>query len=514
MRSDNVGIIQSAVLLGSLLLTACGGGVTPTQDSTQISTLSTAQAPVITSAGTDFYLTLPDHLCVSNTAACNDTPVTNSLTVASATATTGDVTFNGVTTPFSVAAGSETVIALDSAVVLTANETIEAKGIHVTAQSPVSIYVVSENATTADGYMALPTSGLGTNYYVMSYPGSGIHTGSEFAVAATQNSTTVSITPTAAGSTKAAGVAFTIVLNAGETYQLQNPANADMTGTLVTADKPIAMFSGHRCADVPTGMGYCDYLVEQILDVSLWGKTFHTSTFSGRARYTVRVMAAQNGTTFTTVPAGLISGTLNAGQFVDVNLTGSAEFVSNNPVLLAQFMRGYADDTAAKGDPSMVLVTPAEMGVVDATFGVHGLAGTSGEFVNIVTETTALATLTLDNVAVNSALFTPIGGASIYSVGTIPVSSGVHALAGTVPFSALVYDYGISWNAVSYAYPVATKLSLPTASTTTAASSSGCEDDHETEGDHLSKTLDHSGQTGQATQPYSGAEDDDNQECH
>ena len=552
MRSDNANarLVQSALLLASLFLAACGGGGSGAS-STPATTRAIVPAPAVTSTGTDFYLTLPDHLCVSSPALCNNTAVTNKLIVAAATATTGNVTFNGVTTPFSVAASGETVITLDPAVVLTSNETVEAKGIHVTAQSPVSVHVVSENATSADGYLALPTAGLGTNYYVMSYASSR-YSGSEFAVVATQNTTTVTITPSAAGATKPAGAAFTVLLNIGETYQLANPANADMTGTLVTADKPIAVFSGHRCADIPSGVGYCDYLVEQLPDSSIWGKTFHTSPFSGRARYTVRVMASQNGTTFTTMPAGLIGGTLSAGQFVDVVLTGAGEFVSNNPVLMAQFMRGNADDTAAKGDPSMVIVTPAEMGMTDATFGVHGLAGTTGAFMNVVTETAALATLKLDNAVVNSALFTPIGGTSIYSVGTIPVAAGVHSFVGTVPFSGLVYDYGISWNAVSYAYPVATKLSLPVATPAPSPApnptSTGCGADQQNEeghtgdqhtgdqhtgdqhtgdqhtGDRQAKdhqsndhqspnALDHSSQTDHATQPYPGAENDD-EECH
>jgi hypothetical protein len=132
----------------------------------------------------------------------------------------------------------------------------------------------------------------------------------------------------------------------------------------------------------------------------------------------------------------------------------------------------------------MVLVTPAEMGMTDATFGVHGLAGTTGAYMNVVTETAGLATLKLDNVAVSSALFTPIGGTSIYSVGTIPVAAGAHSLLGTVPYSALVYDYGVSWDAVSYAYPVATKLSLPAAAPASTSSAAGCTDPQS--GDHQS----------------------------
>jgi len=436
-------LTQGLLLAVSLLLSAClgtGGGAGTSDNNVAPAAVPAPATPAITSVGTDFYLTLPDHLCVSAPALCLNTPVTNKLTIAAATATSGNVIFNGVTTPFFVAAGAETVITLDSAVVLTANETIEAKAIHVTALAPVSVYVVSESASSADGYLGLPTPGLGTDYYVMSYASTG-YNGSEFAVVATQATTTITITPAAAGATKPAGTAFTVVLNAGETYQLQNPANADMTGTHVTADKPVAVFSGHRCTDVPSGVGYCDYLVEELTDVSAWGKTFHTSPFSGRARYTVRVIASQAGTTITTVPAGLIPGTLNAGQFVDVTLTGNVELVSSAPVQVAQYMRGFADDTAAKGDPSMVMVTSAEMGMGNATFGVHGLAGTSGAYMNIVTETSALANLKLDNVVVNPALFTSIGGTSIYSVGTIPVAPGAHALLGTVPFSALIYDF-------------------------------------------------------------------------
>jgi hypothetical protein len=212
--------------------------------------------------------------------------------------------------------------------------------------------------------------------------------------------------------------------------------------------------------------------------VSLWGKTFHTSPFSGRTRYTLRVIAAQDNTTFTTLPAGLV-GTLNAGQFVDVVLTGAAEFVSSNPVLMAQFMHGYADDSGWKGDPSMVLVTPAEMGLTDATFGVHGLAGTTGGYMDIVTETSSIASLNLDNAAMNTALFTPIGGASLYSRATIPLASGAHTLLGTVPYSAFVYGYGASaLNAVSYAYPVATKLSVASTITAGACTDNDDEESH------------------------------------
>lgn len=453
MRAAQSGFLPGTLLLVSVMLAGCETGET------------TDPAPtlpaVISSMGTDFYLTLPDHLCVSTPSACNDVPVINSLVVAAATTTSGEVSFNGVTTPFTVTAGSETLVPLDPAVVLTSNETIEAKGVHVTAQAPVSVHVMSESATSADGYLALPTAALGTHYYVMARA-SAFYTGSQFAVVASADNTTVSITPAAAGASEAAGVSYSIVLDRGETYQLVNPALGDMTGSLVSADKPVAVFGSHRCAEVPARIGYCDYLVEQIPAVALWGKVHHTVPFAGRSRYTARVLAAEDGTTLTTTPSGLI-GTLNAGEYADVVLSEAAEFIADKPVLVAQFIHGYDDDTAAQGDPSMVLVTPAPhdaelIGVTESTFAVYGLNGTSGAMINVVTETAALDELRLDGVQVLPSLFTPVTPGSAYSRGTLLVAPGTHTLSGAVPYSALVYDYGITYNSLSYAYPAGATL--------------------------------------------------------
>jgi len=123
---------------------------------------------------------------------------------------------------------------------------------------------------------------------------------------------------------------------------------------------------------------------------------------------------------------------------------------------------------------------------------------------------------------VNAALFTPIGGTSIYSTGTIPVAPGAHSLLGAVPFSALVYDFGISLDAVSYAYPVATKLSWPAAAVTLTPTTTVCGTDQQNEDQqnrqakdqNSAKDLDHPSQTGLATPSYQGAENDDGQECH
>ena len=140
---------------------ANGNGVVGTANVTGVSVTCVTQ-------GIEFYLTFPDNACVSDPAVCQNAPVSNKLIIAAVAATSGEVTFNGAVSPFSIPALGQTVIALPATAVLTTNETVEAKGIHVTSQQPVSVHAISESRFSADGYLALSTSQLGTTYYVMS----------------------------------------------------------------------------------------------------------------------------------------------------------------------------------------------------------------------------------------------------------------------------------------------------------------------------------------------------------
>lgn len=46
----------------------------------------------------------------------------------------------------------------------------------------------------------------------------------------------------------------------------------DLTGTKVTTNKPISLFSGHECATIPFSSTPCDHLIEQIPPTVLWGE--------------------------------------------------------------------------------------------------------------------------------------------------------------------------------------------------------------------------------------------------
>src|SRR5690606_27282503 len=96
---------------------------------------------------------------------------------------------------------------------------------------------------------------------------------SEFAVVAAQDGTEVTYVPTAdTVSGVTAGTPVTKTLNRGEALPVA-AGSSDLSGTPITSTKPVAVFGGNQCANIPNpSTAFCDYVVEQIPGTSTWGK--------------------------------------------------------------------------------------------------------------------------------------------------------------------------------------------------------------------------------------------------
>jgi hypothetical protein len=164
------------------------------------------------------------------------------------------------TQQFTVTAGQTTTITLPNAAMVSSFDVVESKGIHVTSQGPITVYGLDFVAFATDGYTALPTVSLGTEYMAVSFRNGNGGIGavnSEFAFVATQDNTTVTVVPSMKTKGSAppifhpAGTPYQVKLNQGQTYQLQNDViPGDTTGSIVTSDRPIAFFSGFLCTPV------------------------------------------------------------------------------------------------------------------------------------------------------------------------------------------------------------------------------------------------------------------------
>jgi len=363
------------------------------------------------------------------------------------TATTGEVSVPGEAVPrsFTITPGTVTTITIPASVMATTTDGVSATAIHVTAEAEIFVYGLNRYQSTTDAFLGLPTDILGTEYLVMSYPGLSSTYGSLFGVVASEDATQVSVTLRADSNGHTAGVPYTVMLSRGQAYQIITDTNADLTGTLVTADKPVAVFGGTRCANIPTSYGACDHLVEELTPTQAWGREFVTMPLATRLNGdTFRVLADQDGTSVSI--NGTVVATLDRGQFHEQIIEGPATISASGPVLVAQFSNGtdYDDVTS---DPFMMLIPPYEQFVASYNITTPP-SGFDINYVNVVAPDGAVGAVQVDGVALPAESFTSIG-LSGFSGTQVALDPGSHTLTGPLPFGAFVYGFA---RADSYGY--------------------------------------------------------------
>lgn len=402
-------------------------------------------------AGKDFWLTFP-----GNYAPDPANPVNPQLFIVGAPGTSVTVQAPGlaysVTLP--IPASSCLHLNLPRSVDLgDANDVVEKKGVRVTATAPVSVHGLSQVEFTSDGFLALPLEALGTRHVVLAY--ANVHAnvpeldGSQFALVATEPDTQVTVIPSVVTGIRDEGVPYHIKLQPGETYQLRTTsgAPADLTGTVLLSDKPIAVFGSHQCANVQSlDYFFCDYLVEQLPPVNRWGAEYYTRPLVSRSGGdTVRVLAAYKNTDV--YINGTFVVTLDQGQHFEDVITDACQITATRPILVAQYANSSDFDLVTNADPFMVLVPSRATFNAEYRFCVPG-TGFATSYVNIIVPTAAIGTVLLDG-GTTGAMFFPVG-TTAYSHGTCFVTPGIHTLTAAQPMSAIVYG----WNLYeSYGWP-------------------------------------------------------------
>ncbi len=342
-----------------------------------------------------------------------------------------------------VAAGAVERVVIDKSAELKELEVIKRLAVHVVADNPISVYGLSSRFQTTDAFLGLPVSALGTDYMVMGYKYSETLL-SQFAIVATDDETVVSITPTANTSTgHIAHVPYDIRMRKGDVIQVSSVNSAtlptDLTGSRITSNKPIAVFSGHQCAYVPEGIPGCNFLVEQLPPISSWGKTFIVGEFYSRAKYTVRVLAKEANTKVY-LNSQLVA-TLSAGQiYENSDCAGNSTVSSSQPVLVAQFSHGYhsGDET---GDPMMLLVTPTEFYLNSYQFATPK-TGEWNHYVNVVVPTSSIGSVLIDGKKPGTAIEFIQVNSTPYSVAQIKVTYGYHTISADQPLGVSSYGFG------------------------------------------------------------------------
>lgn len=331
------------------------------------------------------------------------------------------------------------------------NEKIAPQHVRVQADDDVTVYALNQAPLTSEAFLVLPSDALAEDYVVMAYSTdiganntanvSAATTPSQFAVVATEDSTDVTIRPSVATVENVTASPVTVRMNKGESYLVQadprSNSRGDLTGSVVRASRPVAVFAGHNRATIPieirSSLQSRDCLIEQMNPVQTWGKSAFVAPFAqpsddrGVGYDVYRVVAAFDSTEV--FVNGQRRTMLMEGEFYQDELLGAFEITTTRPTLTAQFKKSSGvpssnpgnTDTSEYGDPLMMLVPPAEQFMNSYRFisiqsytyrqvGALQLIDDSvykEQWLNVVIPNEGIASLKLDGKPVASSLFKP-----------------------------------------------------------------------------------------------------------
>lgn len=299
----------------------------------------------------------------------------------------------------------------------------------------------------------------------------------ECLVIASENNTVVRLTTTTGTNTP-----DSFVLDAGESVlvQTERPDNnldiapRDLTGTLIEADKPIAVLSGNTRTTggmsayrviAPTTNSARNTLVEWLPPVSAAGQTFVYTPVQPEfedSEELIRIIGTQPGTTTITSSFAGAPLTVEQGEFVEIKATEwrindePTPFMlrTDRPALVCVVTGSWAErvpHNAGEGyggirawSPSMSLLTPVEGWMNLSRFHFFENPASVDQYVLVVAEQSA--TVTLDGTVLDLAAVPN----TAFKWGRVPVTgSGDHTLMSVGGlFSGL--QYGIRWGGEAY----------------------------------------------------------------
>ncbi len=341
---------------------------------------------------------------------------------------------------------------------------------HIESTAPVGAYQfnpltferdVQFNSYSNDASLLLSQRSLTNRYLVLTAPNwtpqNGVTLGGFIAVTAVQGETT-SVTVTLPRNAGVPGEGTTVRrdnLTPGDVFVLVGGAPGDLSGALVEASGPVAVFAGHDCTNVPQSRFACDHLEEQVPPLETLGRDFVVAPLIDRPGNpsVVRVVSPFAGATLRFDPPSVQpSIILGERQVLQFQTAQAFRMSSSRPVLVAQLMTGQGTTAANRGgDPAMVYEVPSQQFrdrydlLVPDTY--------TNNFLGVVVPRGASALLDGD----------PMGGDRVnvgpWDIISSAVTAGAHQLrtAEGVPLGVKVYGTA---RFTSYMYPGGLDLQL------------------------------------------------------
>ena len=388
------------------------------------------------------------------------------------------------------------------------NEQVDTCALHITATANISLFATNYKKATFDATNVLPTKSLLKDYIIQAYTPSdhnGTAQGTHFAIIATEDNTNVSYTPSVLTPKNRSGYeeylankdkeyvenpflspeenaqaeaefearkaeliaqwgnfvigehTETVTLNKGQVYYVWTGEGEgddyDLSGTIVKADKNIAVFQGSPHTNIPYKKKQRDHIFSQAMPIQYWGNTFALTASAGRPADIIRIMALNDETTVyingdSVYTFDFATNKKHQWEFeIGTNgkyaKNGSCILTTSCPCAVHLFIVSQEYYSKTDGDPAMLWINPIEQQIDQVTFATYESSnGTTNHYVNIVTDQPNL--MKLDGADFATTDFKQVAGSSKYfyaqkSLGTEATSHTLKSNGGY--FIAHVYGF-------------------------------------------------------------------------
>jgi hypothetical protein len=338
--------------------------------------------------------------------------------------------------------------------------------------------------------LLLPEHALGSDYFVANH-GAWIEP-NYFVVIAVEDDTTLTWNPVVETAGDGMPVPFVdagatgmMLLDGHDNVRIETSASLgrprceqDLSGTRVSADKPIVVLSTIRglrlpwCGsqmvpgcqtiiDVACDLG-SDLAIEQNLPITLWGQQYvgAHSPLRGAELHRWRVHAAAGNVTVTTEPAqpGTPINLANPGDWAEIEVANGINLVfdGDGPFLPVQYVSGHHEAGNGMGSPAMIQAVPTDR-FLDRYVFMTGV-GYQQHFAQVIRSSGGPDVL-IDGTPVDVGSWESVGA---WEVANVLVTEGTHEVSSDAPFGLSQYGYeqhvDNNDNSSGYAYIVGLDL--------------------------------------------------------
>jgi len=230
-------------------------------------------------------------------------------------------------------------------------------GLKISATSNITAYYEVQASSNRALFSLKGTKALGTNFYTPfpTFWDNGVTTPasfSSFEVVATENNTTVLITPRTAITGHAMNATFSVVLNEGETYSARDADLVginSLAGSIVSSNKPVAVTVFTGALD----QGGClSSAGDQITRADVLGENYIVRKGTGfNDRF--YILATQNGTNLSiTSTSGTTTTLINWSETSEYILTDTVAYIAASKPVYVLHINGYGCSLSAAQVPN------------------------------------------------------------------------------------------------------------------------------------------------------------------